>query len=86
MKLSPNAISVGKKSYSVIEMPPPVVLSHVSKCSINTTLSSNGVRPGRKELGDTSGLEARLGAAHSGTKTSAAGADDDCVVCVIHCE
>ena len=47
--------------HSVVHVPSPVVLSHVAQGGIDTTLSSDGVRSGREQLGDTGSLETALG-------------------------
>lgn len=50
-------------------MPSPIILGHVAKGSIDTTLSSNRVRTSREKLRDTSSLESGLGGTHGSTKT-----------------
>ncbi|RUS13984.1 hypothetical protein BC937DRAFT_94515 [Endogone sp. FLAS-F59071] len=46
-------------------------------------LSSDSVRPGREQLGDTGSVESGLGKTKGGAQTGAAGTDDDGVVGVI---
>lgn len=45
---------------SVVEVPAPVVVVHVTESGINTSLSGNSVRAGGEKLGDASSLESSL--------------------------
>ena len=53
----------------VLHVPSPVVLSHVSESSVDSSLSGDGVRSGREELGDTSGVESSLGESESSCRS-----------------
>lgn len=64
-------------------MPPPVILTHVSKCSIYASLSRDGVRARGEELGDARGVEAVLGEADRRPEPRAAGPHHHCVVGVV---
>jgi len=46
-------------------VPPPIILSHVSESSVDSSLSGDGVRSSREELGDTSSVESSLGESES---------------------
>ena len=67
----------------VVHVPLPVVLAHVAERGGDAALRRDGVRAGRKHLGDAGGLQSRLGAADDGAQARAAGADHDHVVGVI---
>lgn len=69
--------------HSVVHVPPPVVLVHVSERSIDTTLSSNGVRTSREELGNTSSVETSLGQTESRAQTCTSGSDNDGIVLMV---
>lgn len=69
--------------HGVVHVPPPVVLVHVSKRSVDTTLSSHSVRTCGEELRDTGGLETSLGQTESGAQTSTTGADNDRIILMI---
>ncbi len=47
----------------VVHVPAPVVLAHVAERSRDAALGRDGVRAGRKHLGDAGGLQTRFGAA-----------------------
>ena len=64
----------------VVEVPPPVILRHVTESRIDAALRSDSVGPGWEELCDACNLEALLGKAHSSAETGTAGADDDGVI------
>jgi hypothetical protein len=55
-------------------MPPPVILGHVPQRSVDTSLSGDGVRTSREELGDTGGLETGFGETEGGTETGSTSA------------
>jgi len=57
---------------------------HVTKSSINTTLSGDCVRTGREKLGDTSSVETSLGETESSTKTSTTSTDNNGIVLVVN--
>ena len=68
----------------VISMPPPVILGHVTKSSVDTTLGSDCVRTSGEQLGDAGRLETRLSQTHSSTKTSTTGTNNDGIVVVVN--
>lgn len=67
----------------IVHVPSPVVLVHVAKGGVDTTLSSDSVGSGREELGDTGSVEASLGETKGSTETGTAGTDDDGIVLVV---
>ena len=62
----------------------PIIVVHVAKGSINSSLSSDGVRSGWEELRDTCGFESGLGQAKGSSESSASSADDDGVICMVN--
>lgn len=68
---------------SIIHVPSPVILVHVTQSSVDTTLSSDGVTSCGEELGDTGCVEASLGKTEGGTKTGTTSTDDEGIVLVI---
>lgn len=64
-------------------MPSPVILVHVSKSSIDTTLGGDSVRSSREKLGDTGCVEASLGKTESSSQTSTTGTDNEGIVLVV---
>lgn len=48
----------------VVHVPSPIILVHVSKSSVDTTLGSYRVRSCGEELRDTGSLEASFGETH----------------------
>jgi hypothetical protein len=68
---------------SVVHVPLPIILSHISKSGIDTTLGSNSVGSGREQLGDASGLESLLSAAHSSSKAGTSSSYYDSIVRLI---
>ena len=69
--------------HGVVHVPPPIILVHVSKRSVDTTLSSHSMRTCGEELRDTGGFEASLGQTESGAQTSTSGADNNRIVLMI---
>ena len=67
----------------VVHVPAPVVLAHVAERGGDAALRRDGVRAGRKHLGDAGGAQARFAAADHGAQPGAAGADDDDVIGVV---
>ncbi len=67
----------------VIHVPAPVVFAHVAERSRNAALRRDGVRAGRKHLGDARGAQAGLAATDDGAQAGAAGADNHDVVGVV---
>jgi hypothetical protein len=67
----------------VVHVPPPVVLVHVSKGGVNSSLGGDGVRSGGEKLGDTSSVESGLGQTESRTKTGSSGSNDDSIVLMV---
>ena len=65
-------------------MPSPVILVHVSKSSINTTLSSDSVGSGGEQLGDTSSVETSLSQTEGGSQTSTTSTNDQGIVFVVN--
>lgn len=55
----------------------------LSKSSIDTTLSGDGVGSGREEFGDTGSVETGLGETESRTKTGTTSTYDNGIVLVI---
>lgn len=55
----------------------------LSKGSVDTTLSGDGVRSGREKLGNTSSVEASLGQTEGRTQTGTTGTNDDGIVLVV---
>ena len=66
----------------VVEVIPPVVLTHIAQRGGNTTLRGHGVRTGREDLGQADRLQALLGQAEGRAQAGAAGAHHDHVVLV----
>jgi len=69
---------------SIVHVPSPVILAHVSESSIDTTLGSDSVGTGREELGDTSSVETSLSKTEGGTETGTTGTDDESIVGVVN--
>src|SRR5262249_3933743 len=67
----------------VVQMPAPVVISHIAERGGDAALRRDRMRAGGKPLGDAGGLEPRLAAADHRTQASAAGANHNYVVIVI---
>ena len=67
----------------IISVPPPVVFGHIRQGGVNTTLGSNGVRPRRKELGNTSGVESGGAQAKRSPQARTAGSHNNSVVLVV---
>merc|ERR1712093_21258 len=67
----------------VVHMPSPVVLGHVAKSSVDTTLSGDSVGSGGEELCDAGGVEAGLCETEGGSQAGTTGADDDGIVLVV---
>jgi len=70
--------------YSIVEMPSPVILVHVTESCINTTLSGNSERSSREQLRDASGLETSLGQTESSSETGTTSSDDDGIILMIN--
>ena len=69
--------------YGVIEVPVPVVGSHVAQRSGDPALRGNGVRAGREKLGDASGAQSLFGHAERCSETRSAGPHDNHIIDVI---
>lgn len=69
---------------SVVHVPVPVVLVHVTESGIDTTLSGDRVGAGREELGDAGSVEASLGQTEGGTETGTTGTNDDSIIFVVY--
>ncbi len=67
----------------VVHVPLPMVGAHVAEAGGDPALRRDGVAAGREDLGDAGGLQARVGRAHGGAKSGAAGADHHDVITVI---
>ena len=67
----------------VVHVPAPVILAHVAEAGGDAALGGHGVRPGRKDLGDAGGLQARRSTAQGCAQAGAAGAHHDDVIAVI---
>jgi hypothetical protein len=70
--------------YGIVEMPSPVIFMHVSKSSIDTTLSGNSVGSSWEQFRNTSGFISSFTKSESSSETSATGSDNDGVVLVIN--
>jgi hypothetical protein len=68
----------------IVHMPPPIVLVHISQCSVDTPLRGHRVRPGRKELGYTGSVEASFSETECGAQASSTGSDDHSIVLVVY--
>jgi hypothetical protein len=55
----------------------------LSESGVNTTLSGDGVRSGREQLGDTGSVEASLSKTEGGSQTGTAGTDNEGIVFVV---
>ena len=69
---------------SIIHVPSPVILRHVSQGCVNASLRRDGVGARRKQLGDTGRLEAGFTQTHGGTQTRSTGSHYYGIVRVIH--
>jgi hypothetical protein len=67
----------------VVHVPRPVVGRIVAKAGGDAALGGDGVRAGRKHLGDARGPQPAFGDAHRRTQARAARADDDGVIGVV---
>lgn len=67
----------------IVHVPSPVILVHVAKGSVDTTLSGDSVTSGREKLGNTGSVEASLSKTESGTKTGTTGTDNEGIVLVV---
>lgn len=67
----------------IVHVASPVIWVHVAESGVDATLSSDRVRTGREELGDTGGVEASLSQTECGTKTGTTGTDHNGIVLVI---
>lgn len=70
--------------YGIVEMPSPVILMHVSKSSVDTTLSGNSVRSSWEQFRNTGGFIAGFTKSESSSESSATSSDNDGVVLVIN--
>mmetsp|Transcript_9089 Transcript_9089/g.28174 ORF Transcript_9089/g.28174 Transcript_9089/m.28174 type:complete len:346 (+) Transcript_9089:897-1934(+) len=70
--------------HRIICMPAPVIFTHVSQSSIDTTLCSYRMRASREQFADASSLETFLGKAESSTQTTTTRTDYQCIIGVIH--
>lgn len=68
----------------VVHVPSPVVLGHVTKSCVDTTLGGNGVRSGREKLGDTGSVKTGLSETESGAETGTTGTNNDSIVFVVN--
>lgn len=69
--------------HGIVHMPPPVVLVHVSKRGIDTTLGGDGVRTSGEKLRDTGSLEASLGQTERRPQTGTSGTDNNRIILMI---
>jgi len=69
---------------SIVHVPSPVILAHVSESSVDTSLGSNGVGTGGEKLGDTSSVETSLSETESSAETGTTGTDDKGIVGVVN--
>ena len=67
----------------IVHMPPPIVLVHVSKRSIDTALGCDGMTSCREELRYTCSVEASLGKTKGCSKTSPTSADNNRIILMI---
>jgi hypothetical protein len=67
----------------VVHVPAPVVRMHVAERGGNAALGRNGVRAGRKHLGDAGGAQSAFATADYRAQAGAAGANDDDVIGVV---
>lgn len=68
---------------SIVHMPPPIILVHISKCGVYTSLCGNGVTPSRKELRYTSGIKPCFSQAESRSKSRPAGTNNEGIILVV---
>lgn len=68
---------------SVVHVPSPVVLVHVAKGGVDTTLSRNGVGTSREELGNTGSVETGFGKTKGSAKTGTASTNNKSIVLVV---
>jgi hypothetical protein len=64
-------------------MPPPIILVHVSKSSIDTSLCSYGMTSSREELRYAGSVEASLGKTKSSSQTGATSTNNNGIVFVV---
>mmetsp|Transcript_7895 Transcript_7895/g.13313 ORF Transcript_7895/g.13313 Transcript_7895/m.13313 type:complete len:352 (+) Transcript_7895:1043-2098(+) len=69
---------------SVVHMPLPVVLCHVSESGIDASLRSHSVGPGGEQLRHTGGSKTSLGTAHGRAQSSSSSSDHHSVVLVVN--
>ncbi len=69
---------------SVVHVPPPIVLAHVSKSGVNSSLCRNGVGSRWEELGDTGRLESGFTKSHGSSQSTTTGTDDNGIVFVVY--
>ncbi len=63
--------------HGVVHVPFPIVRPHIAERGGDAALGRDGMRAGRKDLGDRGGAQSRFRAADDGAQARAAGADDD---------
>jgi len=68
---------------SVVEVPSPVVLVHVSKGRVDTSLGCDCVRSGWEQLGNAGCFVTRLGESESCPEAGTSSSDYDCIVLVV---
>lgn len=68
----------------VVHVPLPIVILHVAQSGVDATLSGDGVRSGREQLGDHRSLESLSDQAIGRAKTGAAGSHHHCVVRMVY--
>ncbi len=81
-----NSILVSKPIrtlHGVVHVPSPVILVHVAKSGVDSSLCGYGVGSSWEELGNTSSVESSLGKTESCAKTSSTGTDDDGIILVV---
>mmetsp|Transcript_13034 Transcript_13034/g.26880 ORF Transcript_13034/g.26880 Transcript_13034/m.26880 type:complete len:214 (-) Transcript_13034:92-733(-) len=68
---------------SVVKVPSPIVLGHISEGCVDPALRSHGVGAGWEQLGNARNAESVLGETHCRTKASTASSDHNSIVGVV---
>lgn len=65
--------------YSIIRMPSPIIIVHVSQRSVDSALRSNCMRPRREKFGDAGSLEALLDQSEGSSESRSSCANDNSI-------
>lgn len=70
--------------YCIVCVPSPVIIVHISKGSVDTSLSGNSVRSGGEKFRDTGSFETLFDETKGSSKTGSSSTNDDGVESVIN--